>query len=130
MKRAALFATLGIAFAGVFASQAQANTYCANLPLDGSCDQNFPGTTTSIESAVDTANLHDGPDSVKTPVSSTFLPALPLQQRGRQHADPDRAGEQHGAHRKRPGRSGHPFRRLAIPASTTSRSAFPMMQAT
>jgi len=66
MKSAVLFAAIGIVIAGLLgAGQAQAKTFCANLPADVSCDQNFPGTTTSIGDAVEQADLNPGPDSVK-----------------------------------------------------------------
>ena len=66
MKRTVLIAALGVALAGLIgAGQAQAQTYCAELPADLSCDQNFTGTTTAIQAAVTAADTNPGPDTVK-----------------------------------------------------------------
>ena len=78
MRRAVLFAVLGLTIAGLCgAGQAQAGTYCANLPADMSCDQNFPGTTTSVQAAVTAADSNPGPDDVKVG-PGTFVMASPV----------------------------------------------------
>ena len=66
MKRALFCVALGIIWlAALGTAQALANTYCAELPGDASCDQHFTGTSTSIQAAVDAADNHAGPDLVK-----------------------------------------------------------------
>ncbi|MDQ5894555.1 MAG: hypothetical protein QG596_816 [Actinomycetota bacterium] len=66
MKRALILTALGLAFSGAFgATQAQADTYCAELPDDVSCTENFTGFSTSIQEAVNAADQNEGPDTVK-----------------------------------------------------------------
>ena len=53
MKRALLLTWIGLASIAAFgAAQAQANTYCAELPGDSSCTQNFTSTETSVQASV------------------------------------------------------------------------------
>lgn len=76
MKRALIFMAIGLASIAAFgATQAQANTYCAELPADASCDQNFTGTGTSIQAAVEAAADNPGPDSVKVGPGNFVMPS-------------------------------------------------------
>ncbi|MFN8150087.1 MAG: hypothetical protein U0R24_03025 [Solirubrobacterales bacterium] len=61
--------------AGLGTAQAQAATYCAELPTDTSCDQNFTGTTTAIQAAVDAADTHPGADTVKVGPGNFVMPS-------------------------------------------------------
>lgn len=76
MKRAVLFAAIGLAFIGAAGTgQAQADTYCVELPTDASCDQNFMGPTTAIQAAVSAADDHAGPDNVKIGPGTFVMPS-------------------------------------------------------
>ena len=56
MKRALFFVALGIVWlAALGTTRALADTYCAELAGDASCDQHFTGTSSSIQAAVDAA---------------------------------------------------------------------------
>ncbi len=67
---------LGIALAaGLGTGQAQASTYCAELPGDASCDQNFAGTTTAVQAAVAAADTHPGADTVKVGPGIFVMPS-------------------------------------------------------
>jgi hypothetical protein len=75
VNRARMLIALGIALAaGLGAGQAQANTYCAELPGDASCDQNFM-TSSAIQDAVDSADANPGPDTVKIGPGTFAMPS-------------------------------------------------------
>ena len=76
VKRALIPLALGFAMvAGIGTGQAQADTYCAELPAESSCDQNFMGTTTAIQAAVSAADDHAGPDNVKVGPGTFVMPS-------------------------------------------------------
>lgn len=76
MRRARILIALSIALAaGLGAGEAQADTYCAELPADASCNQNFTGTATSIQAAVDAADTNPGPDTVKVGPGNFVMPS-------------------------------------------------------
>ncbi|MBN8868117.1 MAG: hypothetical protein J0H98_11240 [Solirubrobacterales bacterium] len=76
MKQALVLVAIGLASIAAFGSaQAQADVYCAELPGEASCTQNFTGTSTSIQDAVSAADDHAGPDTVKVGPGNFVMPS-------------------------------------------------------
>lgn len=76
MRQARILIGVAIASAMVLgAGQAEAATYCAELPADASCDQNFTGTSTAIQAAADAADTHPGADTVKVGPGNFVMPS-------------------------------------------------------
>jgi hypothetical protein len=74
-RRLTLLAALILATIGmVSATQAQANTYCANSATPGTCTQNFTTSSTAVQSAVQAANQNPGPDTVRLGTGNFTLP--------------------------------------------------------
>ena len=64
-RRLTLLAALSVAAIGmVGATQAQAQTYCANKPATPACSTNFTTTATAVQQAVAAAQTNPGPDTV------------------------------------------------------------------